>query len=116
MIAIPWNLLLTENQAPNAICFTINTATNCLIRPAILESGRAYWLFTTDGNASLTFTAVTNPTRTASDFTLSNGWHMLAWDEAFASLLPQTYIWNGIAYGYEPHPQTDKPVMFYISK
>ena len=116
MIAIPWNLLLTENQAPNAICFTINTATNCLIRPAILESGRAYWLFTTDGNASLTFTAVTNPTRTASDFTLSNGWHMLAWDEAFASLLPQTYIWNGIAYGYEPHPQNNKPVMFYISK
>jgi len=116
VVAIPWNVLLAENQVPNAVCFTFDPVARSIIRPDCLERGHAYWLFSRDGNASLTFTAVAFPTRGELDFTLSQGWHMFAWDDAFAPWTSQTYRWNGTTYDFEPHPENNAPIMFYIGK
>ncbi|MBR0458813.1 MAG: hypothetical protein IJJ26_06225 [Victivallales bacterium] len=114
MVAIPWDVLLAENQVLDIDCFTMDAATGSLVHATTLERGHAYWIFSTDGNASLTFTAVQYPERPEPEWNLLNGWQMLAWDEAFTPWLSQTYLWNGASYDNANAPKPDQPVMLFL--
>ena len=115
IIAIPWDVLLAENQRPDLTCFTLDPVSRCYVRASSLERGRAYWVFSPDGNAKLTFTAVPYPARPELDITtLANGWQMLAWDNALLQASPNVFRWNGTAYAVDTAPEQDHPVMLLL--
>ena len=117
MIAIPWDVLVAEKQKPEIPCFTLDPVNNCYVRASFLERGQAYWVFTTDGSAKLTFTGVSYPARPELDVTtLADGWQMLAWDDALLQASPNAFIWNGSSFNVDATPKQNQPVMLFIEK
>ena len=117
MIAIPWDVLVAENQKPEINCFTLDPVNHCYVRASSLERGRAYWVFTTDGSAKLTFTGVPYPARPELDVTtLAEGWQMLAWDDALLQASPNAFIWNGSSFDVVSPPKQNQPVMLFMEK
>ena len=115
MIAIPWDVLVAENQKPEITCFTLDPVSHCYIRPSSLERGRAYWVFTTDGSAKLTFTGVPYPARPELDVTtLAVGWQMLAWDDALLQASANAFSWNGSSFDVVSAPKQNQPVMLFM--
>ena len=117
LVAIPWDVLVAENQKSDAECFALDSVSRCYIRVSSLERGHAYWVFSTDGNAKLTFTGVHYPARPGLDITtLVDGWQMVAWDNALLQASPTIFLWNGTAFHPDDTPQTDQPVMLFLKK
>ena len=117
MIAIPWNVLVAEKQKPEIPCFTLDSVSHCYVRASSLEPGQAYWVFTADGSAKLTFTGIPYPARPELDVTtFADGWQMLAWDNALLQASPNAFIWNGSSFDAVSAPRQNQPVMLLIEK
>ena len=117
MIAIPWDVFVAEGQKPEIPCFTLDPVNHCYVRASSLKRGQAYWVFTRDGGAKLTFTGVRYPVRPEFDImTLADGWQMLAWDDALLQASANAFSWNGSSFDVVSAPKQNQPVILFMEK